>query len=154
MTFDATAQQAAPFPEHVYTAANFGEFVTHRLRMEVLQGKPPRPTDAQTIVRGFARVPAGSNELYKDNPVKVFRQSDSGFPRPQDAWYSMRLDSVATAPGQCPDIVSRVIEVDARILPDHGTIFTPPFMEYVVRALNRSIRGEGSVPAVRPAVGR
>lgn len=154
MTFDATARQAAPFPEHVYTAANFGEFVTHRLRMEVLQGKPPRPTDAQTIVRGFARVPAGSNELYADNPVTVFRQPDSGFPRTQDAWYRMRLDSVATAPGRCPDSVSRVIEVDARILPDHGTIFTPPFMEYVVRALNRSIRGVGSVSAVRPAVGR
>jgi len=154
MTFDATAQQSAPFPEHVYTAANFGEFVTHRLRMEVLQGKPPYSTDAQTIVRGFARVPAGSNELYADNPVTVFRQPDRGFPRTQDAWYRMWLDSVATAPGRCPDSVSRVIEVDARILPDHGTIFTPPFMEYVVRVLNRSILGVGSVSVVRPTIGR
>ncbi|MEO5793710.1 MAG: hypothetical protein ABIP34_01415 [Rhodoferax sp.] len=144
ITFDAAAQHAASFAEHVYTAANFGEFVTHRLRMDVLQGEPPHPTDAQTIERGFKRVPSGSGELYVDNPVTVFRQPGSGFPRIQDAWYRMRLDSVATAPSRCPDKVARVIEVDARILPDHGKIFTPPFMEYVVRTLNRSIVGAGA----------
>lgn len=32
---------------------------------------------------------------------------------------------------------TKVIGVDPRILPDHGRIFTPPFVEYHVRVLNR-----------------
>jgi hypothetical protein len=144
VTFDYSARRAAPFPEHVYTAANFSEFVTHRLQMEMVRGDPPRPLGDQTVLRGFQRVPAGSNELYSDNPVTVFHQPHSGYPRSEDAWYRMRLSMVGANPGHCPDVGSKVIQVDARILPDHGTIFTPPFMEYVVRALNRSARAGGT----------
>ncbi len=137
-SFDRGAQKAAPFPEHIYTAANFGEFVTHRLRLTPLQGEPPQSDGEQSILRGFQRVPAGSNELYLDNPVTVFRQPASGTPRPGDAWYRMQIERIGTQAGNCPDSLSKVIEVDPRILPDHGTIFTPAFMEYVVRMLNRS----------------
>lgn len=147
VTFDAAARQAAPFPEHVYTAANFGAFVTHRLRMEVLDGQPPRPDGAQTIVRGFARVPAGSNELYADNPVTVFHQPHSGRPALGDAWYRLHLQPVAGATSPCPQDASRVVEVDARVLPDHGTVFTPAFMEYVVRLLNRQTMAHAGAPA-------
>ncbi len=138
VTFDRSAPKAAPFPEHIYTAANFGEFVTHRLRLTPLQGQPPRPDGEQSILRGFQRVPAGSGELYLDNPVTVFRQPAGGAPRAGDAWYRMQLEPVGTETGRCADRLSKVIEVDPRILPDHGTIFTPAFMEYVVRVLNRS----------------
>ncbi len=138
VTFDRGAPKAAPFPEYIYTAANFGEFVTHRLRLTPLQGEPPRPDGEQSILRGFQRVPAGSGELYRDNPVTVFRQPASGTPRAGDAWYRMQLERVGTQAGRCPDSLSKVIEVDARIVPDHGTIFTPAFMEYVVRTLNRA----------------
>lgn len=138
VTFDRGAPKAAPFPEHIYTAANFGEFVTHRLRLTPLQGEPPRPDGEQSILRGFQRVPAGSGELYRDNPVTVFRQPASGTPRVGDAWYRMQLERLGTKAGHCPDSLSKVIEVDARIVPDHGTIFTPAFMEYVVRTLNRA----------------
>jgi hypothetical protein len=142
VTFDSTAARHAPFPEHVYTAANFGEFVTHRLRMEVLRDPPPSPLGEQTVLRGFQRVPEGdADELYSDDPVTVFRQPASGRPARGDAWYRMTLVRVGPPPAACPDGASRVIEVDARILPDHGTIFTPAFMEYVVRALNRSAVG-------------
>lgn len=141
VTFERAASGAAPFPEHIYTAANFGEFVTHRLRMELLQGEPPRPDGEQSILRGFQRVPAGSDELYADNPVTVYQQPQAGFPRAQDAWYRLRLEDVGPAPQGCAAGRSKVIEVDRRIVPNHGTIFTPPFMEYVVRALNSSALG-------------
>lgn len=142
VTFDATAARHAPFPEHVYTAANFGEFVTHRLRMTVLRDKAPNPLGEQTVLRGFQRVPEGdADELYSDDPVTVFRQPESGRPTRADAWYRMALTRVGPPPDACPNGASRVVEVDARILPDHGTIFTPAFMEYVVRALNRSTAG-------------
>jgi hypothetical protein len=28
------------------------------------------------------------------------------------------------------------VAVDPRVLPDHGRIFTPPFVEYIARVLN------------------
>ena len=139
VTFDRGALKAAPFPEHIYTAANFGEFVTHQLRLTPVQGEPPRPLGEQSILRGFQRVPVDArDELYRDDPVTVFRQPASGCPEAGDAWYRMHLARVGTKADNCPGSLSKVIEVDARILPDHGTIFTPPFMEYVVRILNRS----------------
>jgi hypothetical protein len=138
-TFPYGSAKAAPFLEHIYTAANFPDFVTHRLRMQVLDGEPPSAHGEHTILRGFQRVPAGSNELYADDPVDVYRQPSSGYPRPGDLWYRMRLEHSRTIQPPCPQGGSKVIEVDRRILPDHGTIFTPPFMEYVVRALNRSV---------------
>ena len=70
----------------------------------------------------------------------------SGHPRTEDAWYRMQLDSVGSKPGNCPASGSKVIQVDTRILPDHGTIFTPPFMEYVVRTI-----GSGRVVAAAVA---
>jgi len=146
VSFPYASQRRAPFIEHIYTAANFPEFVTHRLRMELLHGDPPRPDGQQSILRGFQRVPAGSNELYSDNPVTVYHQSESGYPRTDDTWYRMQLVSVRSKQTNCPGGGSKVIEVDRRIIPDHGTIFTPPFMEYVVRAFNRSAAGPGSVP--------
>jgi hypothetical protein len=141
LTYERAANPPPPFPEHVYTAANFRDFVTHRLTMKVLNGPAPSPTDAQTIVRGFKRVPEGSGELIRDNPVTVFHQPTRGYPRPSDEWYRMELTPVDPSPKPCLDRRAQVIEVDAGILPDHGTIFTPPFLEYVVRALNRSILG-------------
>jgi hypothetical protein len=146
VTFDRAAPKPAPFPEHVYTAANFREFVTHELRMELLRGEAPRPDGEQSILRGFLRAPLGSNELYSDNPVTVYRQPQSGHPRPDDAWYRMSLEGVSSMPARCPASRTKVIEVDPRIIPDHGTIFTPPFMEYVVRTLNRAALGAGGVP--------
>lgn len=146
VTFERAAPKPAPFPEHVYTAANFREFVTHELRMELLRGEPPRPDGEQSILRGFLRAPQGSNELYSDNPVTVYRQPQSGYPRADDAWYRMSLESVSSMPARCPASRTKVIEVDPRIIPDHGTIFTPPFMEYVVRTLNRAALGAGGVP--------
>ena len=141
VTFPYASPRAAPFLEHIYTAANFPDFVTHHLGMTLLRGDPPRPDGEQTILRGFQRAPAGSNELYSDNPVTVYYQPRSGYPRADDAWYRMQLDSVRSKQTDCPAGGSKVIEVDQRIIPDHGTIFTPPFMEYVVRALNRSALG-------------
>lgn len=148
VTYDPAAPRPAPFPEHIYTAANFAEFVTHRLRMDVLQGEPPSWQGEQTILRGFQRVPAGSDELYRDNPVTVYRQPASGFARASDAWYRMALERVDPARADCPPGGSKVVEVDRRIIPDHGTIFTPPFMEYVVRTLNRSAQGSGAAPPI------
>ncbi|MBC8164199.1 MAG: hypothetical protein H7Z42_23565 [Roseiflexaceae bacterium] len=143
LTFDYASQQAALFPEHVYTAANFGEFVTHRLRMQVASGVAPHPEGDQTIVRGFLRVPEGSKkELYSADLATVFKQPKSGYPKAADVWYSMQLNKVHANPNPCPDSGSKVIEVDAQILPNHGTIFTPAFVEYVVRVLNRSILGD------------
>ena len=131
------AAEPTPFLEHVYTAANFGEFVTHRLALEVVSGAPPEPDGAQTILRGALRVPAGSRELYDENPVVVYRQPASGRPRPGDAWYRLRLTAL---PGvrDCgaAGARSRVVAVDPRVIPDHGRIFTPPFVEYVARVLN------------------
>lgn len=139
VTFDRDAVKAAPFPEHIYTAANFGEFVTHQLRLTPVQGEPPQPLGEQSILRGFQRVPVdATDELYRDDPVTVFHQPASGYPEAGDAWYRMHLARVGTKADNCPGNLSKVIEVDAGILPDHGTIFTPPFMEYVVRILNRS----------------
>ncbi|HSI47057.1 MAG TPA: hypothetical protein VLA61_02170 [Ideonella sp.] len=141
MSYAPDAPQTAPFLEHIYTAANFPAFVTHRLRMEVLQGEAPKAQGPQTILRGFQRAPARSDELYADNPVTVFRQPSSGYPALTDAWYRMRLEPVDDSASICPAGGSKVIEVDQRIVPDHGTIFTPPFMEYVVRALNHGTAG-------------
>lgn len=147
MSYAPDARQTAPFLEHIYTAANFPAFVTDRLRMEVLQDDPPKANGPQTILRGFQRAPARSDELYADNPVTVFRQPPSGYPAPADAWYRMHLVPVDAKTSTCPAGESKVIEVDQRIVPDHGTIFTPPFMEYVVRALNHGALGMPSKPA-------
>jgi hypothetical protein len=140
VTYPYGSPQPAPFLEHVYTAANFAAFVTHRLSLDVVAGEPPDPAGPQTILGGFERVPSGSRELYDDNPVVVYRQPSTGRPRPGDVWYRMRLAEVGSA-GQAPCDVAdgggAVIAVDRGILPDHGRIFTPPFVEYVVRVLNR-----------------
>jgi hypothetical protein len=126
-----------PFLEHAYTAANFDEFVTHRLTLELLTGTMPTADGTQSILRGFERVPAGSDELLKDNPVTVFRQPSQGRPAPADAWYRMRVVAANAALPACAVDRSRVMKVDQHILPDHGTIFTPPFMEFVIRTFNR-----------------
>ncbi len=138
-TFDQAAQRRVPFPEHAFTAANFEAFVTHRLHMDWLSGEPPLPHGEQTILRGFQRVPAGSSELLRDNPVTVYRQPKSGRPAAKDAWYRLRIDAAASVPNTCAAVTSKVVAVDTRILPDHGTIFTPAFMEYLVRTFNQSV---------------
>ncbi len=136
VTFDAARQRRVPFLEHAYTAANFDEFVTHRLTFELLSGAMPAVDGEQSILRGFERVPAGSDELLKDNPVTVFRQPSQGRPAPADAWYRMRVVADNAALPTCAVDRSRVMKVDQHILPDHGTIFTPPFMEFVIRTFN------------------
>lgn len=141
VTYPRGVPQAAPFPEHIYTAANFKEFVTHHLHMNLTGDKLPPIDGEQSILRGFQRVPAGSpDELYRDDPATVYHQPPSGYPRVEDVWYTMKLEHLGTEAGTCPTSLSKVIKVDKRILPDHGRIFTPPFMEYVVRVLNRSAR--------------
>lgn len=137
VSFDAVRQRSASFLEHVYTAANFDEFVTHRLTFELLAGAVPAIDGTQSILRGFERVPAGSDELLKDNPVTVFRQPSRGRPAPSDAWYRMRVVAINAALPACAVDRSRVMKVDQHILPDHGTIFTPPFMEFIIRSFNR-----------------
>jgi hypothetical protein len=140
VTYPYGSAQPAPFLEHVYTAANFAAFVTHRLSLDVVAGAPPDPEGAQTIRGGFERVPPGSRELYDDNPVVVYRQPSTGRPRAADVWYRMRLTGVSTPLQTWCDLADgggAVIAVDRGILPDHGRIFTPPFVEYVVRVLNR-----------------
>ena len=136
-SFDEARQRKVPFVEHAYTAANFEAFVTHRLTFELLSGPPPEAIGEQNILRGFERVPAGSNELYLDNPVTVYRQPARGRPTAADAWYRMRVvpEGQAQSP-PCAQDRSRVMKVDARILPDHGTIFSPAFMEFVIRSFN------------------
>lgn len=136
-SFDQARQRRVPFLEHAYTAANFEEFVSHRLMFELLSGEPPEPNGEQNILRGFERVPAGSDELRQDNPVTVYRQPARGRPTAADAWYRMRrVPEGATRPA-CAGDRSSVMKVDARILPDHGTIFTPAFMEFVIRSFNQ-----------------
>jgi hypothetical protein len=139
VTYSLTEAEPVPFFEHIYTAANFEEFVTHRLTLDPVKGDPPDVDGPQTILRGFERTPAGSKELYQDNPVTVYRQPTTGRPSAADAWYRMRLVDVGSRAPSCDAAVgtSKVIAVDPRILPDHGRIFTPPFVEYVVRVLNR-----------------
>jgi hypothetical protein len=139
VTYPSTDTRPVAFLEHIYTAANFDEFVTHRLTLEVIHGDPPDLGGPQTILRGFERAPAGSKELYQDNPVTVYRQPVAGRPSSADAWYRMRLADAGSRAPACGSVArtSRVIAVDPRILPDHGRIFTPPFVEYVVRVLNR-----------------
>ena len=139
VTYPYMDAEPVPFLEHVYTAANFEEFVTHRLILEPIQGNPPDVDGPQTILRGFERTPAGLKELYQDNPVTVYRQPTTGRPSLADAWYRMRLVDVGARAPACGATAGRsqVIGVDPRILPDHGRIFTPPFVEYVVRVLNR-----------------
>jgi hypothetical protein len=139
ITYAYATKEPAPFLEHIYTAANFSEFVTHRLTLEMASGVPPDPEGPQTLLRGFERVPAGSRELYNDNPVVVYRQPATGRPQPDDVWYRLRLSPVTT--NQACGVghgTSAVIAVDPRVLPDHGRIFTPPFVEYIVRVLNAS----------------
>ena len=94
---------------------------------------------SQKTPAGFERVPAGSDELLKDNPVTVYRQPAAGRPTAADAWYRMRVLPVAGKQPACEADRSRVMQVDARILPDHGTIFTPAFMEFVIRSFNRGV---------------
>jgi hypothetical protein len=138
LSYPYAQQPPASFIEHIYTAANFDEFVTHELNMDPGQNVPPRPDEEQTILRGFQRVPPDT-DLYSDVEVKAYRQPATGRPTAADLWYTMRLEPARAAPAGCEGAGSRVIEVDTRILPNHGEIFTPPFMEYVVRALNASI---------------
>jgi hypothetical protein len=139
VTYPYAGPVPVPFLEHIYTAANFDEFVTHRLTLDVIQGDPPDVDGPQTILRGFERTPAGSKELYQDNPVTVYRQPAAGRPSTADAWYRMHLAEAGSRAPSCGSqaSTSRVIAVDPRILPDHGRVFTPPFVEYVVRVLNR-----------------
>jgi hypothetical protein len=136
------ADSLGPFLEHVHTAPNFREFVTHRLRLEVAEGGAPAPDGPHTLLRGFERVPANSRELYEDNPVTVYRLPPTGRPAASDVWYRLRLLPIkGRTPCPDPTGASKVVEVDARIVPDHNAIFTPPFMEYIVRVLNRQARG-------------
>jgi hypothetical protein len=139
VTYPFTEAEPVPFLEHIYTAANFEEFVTHRLTLDPMNGDPPDVDGPQSILRGFERTPAGSKELYEDNPVTVYRQPTTGRPSAADARYRMHLVDVGSRAPSCDAGAgtSKVIGVDPRILPDHGRIFTPPFVEYVVRVLNR-----------------
>lgn len=143
----AYQDSAVPFLEYIYTAPNFEEFVTHRLRLELESGSPPGPDGPQTIQRGFERVPANSQELYRDNPITVYRQPRTGRPAVGDIWYRLRLHAIEGR-SQCGEAgnASSVVEVDAQIVPDHNGIFTPPFMEYIVRVLNRHARGSDTRP--------
>lgn len=137
VNYAPSATEPTPFLEHVYTAANFGEFVTHRLALEIVSGSRPEPEGPQTILRGALRVPAGSRELYDDDPVVVYRQPASGRPRPGDAWYRLRLTRLpGTRDCGGERLRSGVVAVDPQVIPDHGRIFTPPFVEYVARVLN------------------
>lgn len=130
-----------PFLEHVYTAANFPEFVTHRLDMIVVNGtEPPDPDGEHSITRGFRRIPQASarTEFYNYETVNVYRQPAHGFPTADDVWYSMVLEE--QVPRTCgSNDATMVIEVDHRILPNHGMIFTPPFLEYLIRLVNHSL---------------
>ena|GEM_PF-2806323 len=137
LSYRYAAESRTSFLEYVYTAANFGEFVTHQLRMDPGVDVPPSPNGEQTILRGFQRVPSGT-KLYSDTEVMVYHQPASGRPRATDLWYTMRLTPHGTAI-PCASSGAKVVEVDTRILPNHGDIFTPPFMEYVVRALNAAL---------------
>jgi hypothetical protein len=78
VTYPYAESEPVPFLEHIYTAANFEEFVTHRLRFEAIDGETPAADGPQTILRGFERTPAGLKELYQDNPVTVYRQPATG----------------------------------------------------------------------------
>jgi len=101
VTYPYETAQSAPFVEHIYTAGNFADFITHRLVLEFVSGEAPAPDGPQTILRGFERTPAGSRELYSDNPVLVYRQPSAGRPRSGDVWYRMRLVEVASRPSAC-----------------------------------------------------
>jgi hypothetical protein len=136
-TFPFSASNAPPFLEHIYTAPNFQEFVTHRLQLELVNGDRPDPDGEQTILRGFQRVPANSRELYRIDPVTVYHVPELGRPAPDAVWYRMRSTAVRTPPS-CNGTrnPSQIVEVDAAIIPDHNRIFTPPFLEYVIRLVN------------------
>ena len=141
VSFDEARRRSVPLVEHAYTAANFEEFVTHRLAFELLRDTPPEPRGEQGILRGFERVPAGSNELHQINSVTVYRQPTSGRPVAADAWYRMNVMPAGGSGSPCVRDSTRVLKVDARILPDHGTIFTPAFMEFVIRSFNHGAGG-------------
>jgi hypothetical protein len=137
VTYASATKEPAPFLEHIYTAANFGEFVTHRLALELVNGSAPEPEGQQTILRGFERVPTGSRELYSDNPVVVYRQPATGRPHRDDVWYRLQLSPLpGTFACDATSTRSAVIAVDPQVLPDHGRIFTPSFVEYITRVLN------------------
>jgi hypothetical protein len=148
VTYPYGTTEPAPFMEHIYTAANFPDFVTHRLVLELVSGEVPTPGGPQTILRGFERTPAGSRELYNDNPVVVYRQPSVGRPKSGDVWYRMRLMDVAAHPTRCEITLggAAVVAVDQRVLPDHGRIFTPAFVEYIVRVLNRRALASSALP--------
>jgi hypothetical protein len=135
LTYPYEADAAPAFIEHIYTAANYESYLTHRLRLEPVAGMPPEPEDEQTILRGPQRVPlAKRSELYDDTIVNVYAPPQGA----SDAvWYTMRLERADAAADCAPE--AKVIEVDPRILPNHSDIFTPSFMEYAVRALNKSL---------------
>jgi hypothetical protein len=133
--------------EHIYTAANFDEYVTHRLGFAWHSADEPTMEEQCSILRrehgilrGFKRVPKNSGELRKLDPITVYRQPLDGYPASSDALYQMGTVPIA-GPDACPAGSTQVITVDHRILPDHGTIFTPPFVEYVVRVVNRQVSG-------------
>jgi hypothetical protein len=120
VTYPYADAEPVPFFEHIYTAANFVEFVTHRLILDPMNGDPPDVDGPQSILRGFERTPAGSKELYQDNPVTVYRQPANGRPAAADAWYRMRLVRCRLTAPSCDAAAgtSKVIAVDPRILPD------------------------------------
>lgn len=138
LSYRYAARPPVSFLEYILTAANYDEYVTHELTMDPGSNDPPLLHDPQTISRGFLRAPPGI-DLYTDLDVPVYRQPTSGRPRPADLWYTMRLESRGASNAGCDETGARVIAVDTRIVPNHGEIFTPPFMEYVVRELNVSL---------------
>jgi len=148
VTYPLGRTKPPPFLEYVYTAANFPEFVTHRLDMIIMNGtEPPDPDGEHTVTRGFKRVPQASarTEFYNYETVNVYRQPTHGFPTADDVWYSMVLKE--KVPQTCgSDNATKVIEVDQRILPNHGMIFTPPFLEYLIRLVNHSLKGSATQP--------
>jgi hypothetical protein len=144
VAYDRTSKTAVPFLEYVYTAANFEEFVTHALTIQLAQGQAQLPEDhgEQTILRGFERVPEGTHELRDDEHVHVYRLPPDGRrPEEKDRWYHMDLEQLRAPPCVPARGFTKVIAVDRRIIPDHGTIFTPPFTEYIVRLLNHRVGG-------------
>jgi len=138
LTYPFANESAPPFIEYIYTAANYESYVTHTLRIEPAAGMPapPKPGDEQTILRGPQRVPLAVRlqQLYDDEDVKVYGAPGRA---PDEVWYTMHLEPVGASADCTPE--ARVIEVDPLIVPSHGEIFSPSFMEYLVRALNKSL---------------
>lgn len=142
--FSFEAEGSTDFGRFVTTAPNYDRFITHRLRLDPLEGdRDSIRRSGQTITRGVERVPPparAARELFNYRAATVYRD--------REPWYRMvlcehdwRTESreleCAGAVEAAPDLpAAMVVQVDASIIPSHGDFFTAPFMEYVVRLVN------------------